>query len=71
MSTTYSNTPIHSFIREYIESENGEVKDGYEDRKGKFYDSNLYKAFILEDLPGFELVFKSKGGEVKIYKIKE
>ena len=27
MNTTYSNNPIHSFIREYIESENGEVKD--------------------------------------------
>lgn len=27
MNTTYSNTPIHSFIKECIESENGEVKD--------------------------------------------
>src|SRR3989344_1353043 len=27
MNTTYSNTPIHLFIKEYIESENGEVKD--------------------------------------------
>ncbi len=51
--------------------ENGEVKSGYEDRKGKFYDSNLYKAFVLENLPGFDLVFKSKGGQVKIYKLRE
>lgn len=59
------------YTKDKVWLDNGELKDGYEDRKGKFYDSNLYKAFILEDLPGFELVFKSKGGEVKIYKIKE
>ncbi|MBI2080091.1 hypothetical protein HYT84_04965, partial [Candidatus Micrarchaeota archaeon] len=51
--------------------ENGEIKSGYEDRKGKFYDSNIYRAFFLNDLPGFDLVFTSKGGEVKIYKLKE
>src|SRR3989344_5338911 len=27
MNTTYSNTPIHSFIKKYMESEKGEVKD--------------------------------------------
>lgn len=31
MNTTYSNTPIHNFIREYIESEDGEVKDACEE----------------------------------------
>ena len=31
MNTTYSNTQIHSFIKEYIESENGEVKDTCEE----------------------------------------
>lgn len=59
------------YTKDKIWVENGEVKDGYEDRKGKFYDSNLYKAFFLKELPGFDLVFESSGGEVKIYKIKE
>lgn len=51
--------------------ENGAVVDGYSDHKGKFYESNLYRAFVLEDLPGFRLVFKSRNGEVKIFKIDE
>jgi len=59
------------YTKDKIWIENGEVKDGYEDRKGKFYDSNMYKAFFLKELPGFDLVFESKGGEVKIYKITE
>ncbi|MDO8553798.1 MAG: hypothetical protein Q7S22_03250 [Candidatus Micrarchaeota archaeon] len=59
------------YTHDKIWIENGEIKDGFEDRKGKFYDSNLYNAFLLEDLPGFDLVFKSNGGEVKIYKLKE
>lgn len=37
--------------------------------KTKFYDSNLYRGFYLEKLPGFELVYKSKSGEVKIYRM--
>jgi hypothetical protein len=49
--------------------ENGAITSGYEDRKGKFYDSNIYKALFLNDLPGFELVYTSPGGAVKIYKI--
>jgi len=51
--------------------ENGEIKSGYEDRKGKYYDSVLYKGYYLEELPGFELVYRSKGNEVKIYKLEE
>ncbi len=50
--------------------ENGVVKSGYEDRKGKFYDSNLYRAMFLQDLPGFKLVYSTpNGGAVKIYEI--
>ncbi len=50
--------------------ENGVVKSGYEDRKGKFYDSNLYKAMFLGDLPGFKLVYNTPdGGAVRIYEI--
>ena len=43
---------------------------GMEDAKTAFYRSNLYKGFYLENLPGFDLVYKSKGGEVKIYRMK-
>ena len=50
--------------------ENGEVKSGYEDRKGKFYDSNIYRAIFLNSLPGFTQVYSTPGsGAVKIYKI--
>ncbi len=51
--------------------ENGEVKSGYEDRKGKFYDSNLYRAIFTNELPGFKLVYTSPEGAVKIYRIDE
>jgi hypothetical protein len=52
--------------------ENGQIVTGYADRKGKFYDSTLYQAFFLKDLPGFTLVYESPGGgTVKIYKIAE
>jgi len=51
--------------------ENGELKDGWEDRKGKFYDSNIYNAFVLKNLPGFDLVYETPNGEVKMYKVRE
>ncbi|MDD5171883.1 MAG: STT3 domain-containing protein [Candidatus ainarchaeum sp.] len=51
--------------------ENGEVKSGYEDRKGKFYDSALYQALFLNELPGFKLVYTTPSGAVKIYEIEE
>ncbi|MFA5930211.1 MAG: hypothetical protein WC861_04985 [Candidatus Micrarchaeia archaeon] len=49
---------------------NGTVVDGMEDAKTDFYRSNLYKGFYLEDLPGFDLVYTSKNGEIKIYRLK-
>jgi hypothetical protein len=51
--------------------ENGELKDGWEDRKGKFYDSNLYNGFVLGNLPGFDLVYYTPGREIMVYKIRE
>lgn len=59
------------YTHEKVWVENGELKDGWEDRKGKFYDSNIYKAFVLRNLPGFDLVYETPGGEVKMYKVKE
>jgi len=48
---------------------NGTLVDGMEDAKTGFYTSNLYKAFYLDDLPGFDLVYKSKNNEIKIYRL--
>ncbi|MEM2137544.1 MAG: hypothetical protein QW568_00465 [Candidatus Anstonellaceae archaeon] len=48
---------------------NGTFVGGMEDAKTKFYTSNLYRGFYLENLPGFDLVYKSKNGEVKIYRL--
>jgi len=48
---------------------NGTLVDGMEDAKTAFYTSNLYKAFYLKDLPGFDLAYQTKNGEVKIYRM--
>lgn len=50
--------------------ENGTATDGMEDAKGKFYASNLYRGMFLDELPGFDLVYSSRNGEVKIYKMR-
>ncbi|MEW6722364.1 MAG: hypothetical protein AB1324_03815 [Candidatus Micrarchaeota archaeon] len=74
MPTTHLGTTTAStlfYTEDAIWLENGEVKPGYGDRKGKFYDSAIYRAIFLEDLPGFELVYRTPTGAVKIYKIKE
>jgi len=49
--------------------ENGTLVDGMEDAKTGFYSSNLYKGYYLEELPGFDLAYKSKNGEIKIYRM--
>lgn len=49
--------------------DNGVIKSGYEDRKGKFYDSALYRAMFIGELPGFSLVYSSSDGAVRIFKI--
>jgi asparagine N-glycosylation enzyme membrane subunit Stt3 len=59
----YTNDPIWL--------ENGEIKSGYEDRKGKFYDSALYRAIFLGEIPGFDLVYVTSDGAVRIFKITE
>jgi hypothetical protein len=49
--------------------ENGNVESGYSDRVGDFYDSVLYHALFLNDLPGFEQVYSTPDQQVKIYQI--
>lgn len=48
-------------------------KSGWEDRKGKMYDSNFYRGFVLGELPGFEQVYPENNlsGGVRIFRIKE
>lgn len=58
------------YNKQKIWLENGLITDGYEDRKGKFYDSNLYKGVFMNQIEGFDHVFTSKGGQVKIYRMK-
>jgi len=50
---------------------NGTWVDGMEDAKTDFYRSNLYRGFYLENLQGFDLVYKSKDGEVKIFRMND
>jgi asparagine N-glycosylation enzyme membrane subunit Stt3 len=57
------------YTNEPVWFENGQVVSGYEDRKGRFYDSALYRAFFLNDLPGFRQVYASPDGAVKIFKM--
>lgn len=49
----------------------GGLASSMEDATTDFYKSNLYRGFVLENLPGFDLVYKSKNGEVKIYRMKD
>ncbi|MCS7122675.1 MAG: hypothetical protein NZ908_01825, partial [Candidatus Micrarchaeota archaeon] len=44
----------------------GNWTDGYNDRTKPFYESTLYRAFVLEKLDGFQLVYNN--GYVKIYR---
>ncbi|MFA6489935.1 MAG: hypothetical protein WCT52_04620 [Candidatus Micrarchaeia archaeon] len=53
------------------QGQNGTLVDGMEDAKTAFYTSNLYRGFYLENLTGYDLVYKSRNGEVKIYKMKD
>lgn len=59
------------YTKKKIWLENGQAVEGYSDRKGKFYDSNLYKAIFLDEIEGFDRAYSTNGGYVKIYKIKE
>ena len=65
LGDTYAFTLFYT--KDEIWFENGEIVGGYEDAKGEFYDSNLYRAIFVGEIPGFTKVFDN--GAVKIYKI--
>ena len=48
---------------------NGTITSGWADRKGKFYDSNMYNAFVLQDLPGYTLVYNTQ--QIKVYRMND
>jgi len=72
LNNVYQHGQLISFTTVYTKQkiwlENGQIVDGYEDRKGHFYDSNIYKALVLKELDGFDKVYDN--GAVVIYKIK-
>lgn len=73
MSGTYHLGDTMAFTLFYTNDkiwvENGDIVSGYEDAKGEFYESNLYRAIFVGEIPGFTKVFDNGG--VKIYKIEE
>ena len=64
--TSQQNTFVVIYNKDKVWIENGKVVDGWEDRKGRFYDSVVYKGYVLGSLEGFNKVFDNGG--VKIYK---
>jgi hypothetical protein len=69
MYSTSSGSYVMLYTNQKIWNVDGETVSGYEDRigKGRFYDSTMYKGFILNQLDGFNKIFDN--GNVKIYKI--
>ncbi len=47
----------------------GQLTDGWADRTTNFYRSNLYSAFMNNELEGFDLVYSSP--QIRIFKMKE
>jgi hypothetical protein len=62
---------LTAFYTKYPEwkDENGNIVDGWDDRTTKYYDSNLYSGFFLDELDGFELVYNSP--QIRLYKLKD
>ena len=76
IQNTYHFGNVESYTlfynKDQVWLENGAIKSGYEDRKGKFYNSAIYNAVFFGELDGFDLVYSSPGGgHVKIFKIQE
>ncbi len=60
------NTYILIYTKDPVWYVNGTYANGWSDRKGRFYDSMVYRAYILNELPGWIKVYDN--GYVKIYK---
>jgi asparagine N-glycosylation enzyme membrane subunit Stt3 len=64
---TGSGTYVLVYTKNPVWLVDGNVTSGWEDRKGRFYDSAVYKGFVLGELDGFDMVYNN--GYIKIYKI--
>ena len=71
IGSTEDGTQIYDvyYTKDQAWLENGEVVSGWSDRTKEFYDSNLYQAFVLGELEGFEQAYTTSDGSVKLYKI--
>ncbi len=67
IQTSGLNIPVYHVA--YLNLE--DLNTGKISTQSRFYFSSLYKAFILEQLEGYDMVFKSQDGSVKIFKLKE
>jgi len=69
MYPTSGGSYVMLYTNQKIWNVDGQTVDGYGDRigKGRFYDSMVYKGFVLDRLDGFGKIFDN--GNVKIYKL--
>jgi len=54
------------FVKDSLWIVNNTATSGWEDRTTEFYNSNMYKAFFLKQVDGFQLVYDNGG--VLVYK---
>ena len=69
LQPTNQGSYVMLYTKDRIWMVNGQLTDGYDDRagKGSFYDSTVYKGFVLGQLDGFRQIYSN--GDVKIYEI--
>ncbi len=60
------NAFVSLYLKDKMWYVNGQWVDGYNDRTTRFYDSVLYKAYVMDHMDGFKQVYNN--GYVKIYK---
>jgi hypothetical protein len=66
LAPTKQSTYVLLYTHDMIWLLNGNVTDGWDDRigKGGFYNSMLYKGFVLERLDGFKLIYNNGGAKI-------
>ena len=71
MVPTKANTYVMLYTQDTVWVVDGQIMSGYGDRigKGRFYDSTMYKGFVLNQLEGFRKIYDN--GNVKIYEMVE
>jgi asparagine N-glycosylation enzyme membrane subunit Stt3 len=69
LEPTSQGSYVLLYTKDVVWMVNGQLTDGYDDRigKGRFYDSMVYKGFVLGQLDGFSKVYDN--GYIKIYEI--